>query len=478
MIFKGYLFGVLYGLLCLALSLTVYKLGVPKKYTRKIVHILVGFEWVILNYFLGAGIHFFAVCIIFLALLIVEYRFKLMPMISSEGDNSPGTVYYAVAMSIVALVMCFNPNVMMPFGIGVFCTSVGDGLAAIFGQILRKYNPKIVGSKTLFGTVFCFIGCLVSILVLKHFYNLQVNLWQILYISILVVAIELVSTKGLDNIFITLSATFTAYGFMFIESFVNYLLPIIITPIILYVVLEKKILTRAGAAFAVILDAAVSISLGNFGFLILILFLSISVIVDRAKKKKKNYTDENKKGSCRDVFQVAANGICGLICSVLFIIWRNPIFIVGYVASFAEALSDTVSSGIGVFAKKTVSILTFKKCEPGISGGISLIGTLSALLASLFLSFVPVLFGIFNLNTFLICFICSFAGGIVDSLLGAVVQVKYRCAVCNKITEKSSHCHENTVYYRGIKFINNDVVNIASCIFSTVISIFIAYLLV
>ena len=44
MIIKGYLFSILYGIVCLGISLVLYKLGLDKKYTRKAVHILVGFE--------------------------------------------------------------------------------------------------------------------------------------------------------------------------------------------------------------------------------------------------------------------------------------------------------------------------------------------------------------------------------------------------------------------------------------------------
>ena len=93
MILKGYVFSLLYGVLCLALALLAYKHGMPKKYTRKLVHILVGFEWVILYHYMGTGsTHFLAVCLVFTALLALTYRGKLLPMISSEDNNSPGTV--------------------------------------------------------------------------------------------------------------------------------------------------------------------------------------------------------------------------------------------------------------------------------------------------------------------------------------------------------------------------------------------------
>ena len=69
MIVKGYLFSVIYALICLALAFVLYKVGVAKKITRKLVHILVGFEWVILYYFHGPGVNFLTVCVLFLVIL-------------------------------------------------------------------------------------------------------------------------------------------------------------------------------------------------------------------------------------------------------------------------------------------------------------------------------------------------------------------------------------------------------------------------
>ena len=152
MILKAYIFALLYGVLCLGLAFLGYKLGMQKKYTRKLVHILVGFEWVILYGFLGGGsIHFLNVCIVFTLLLLVTYFRKLTPMIASDADNAPGTVYYGVAMSIMATVCLFVPHFVLYFGIGVFCTSLGDGFAGLVGQTVKKYNPKIYGKKSLLG---------------------------------------------------------------------------------------------------------------------------------------------------------------------------------------------------------------------------------------------------------------------------------------------------------------------------------------
>ena len=149
MIGWAYLASLSYGIVCLLISMLVYKFGVPKKYTRKIVHILVGFEWVILYHFMGVGLHFVAVCLIFTALLAISYKKSLMPMISSDGDNAPGTVYYGISMSVMAIVSLFLENFVFAFGIAVFCTSIGDGLAGVIGSSVSRFNPKIYKNKSL-----------------------------------------------------------------------------------------------------------------------------------------------------------------------------------------------------------------------------------------------------------------------------------------------------------------------------------------
>ena len=73
MILKGYIFAILYALCCLLIAFAAYKLGMEKKYSRKLVHILVSAEWIILYRYVGATYHFIIVCILFLALLSLTY---------------------------------------------------------------------------------------------------------------------------------------------------------------------------------------------------------------------------------------------------------------------------------------------------------------------------------------------------------------------------------------------------------------------
>ena len=471
MILKAYIFALLYGVLCLGLAFLGYKLGMPKKYTRKLVHILVGFEWVILYGFLGGGsIHFLSVCLIFTLLLLVTYFKKLTPMIASDADNAPGTVYYGVAMTIMATVCLFVPHFVLYFGIGVFCTSLGDGFAGLVGQAVKKHNPKIYGGKSLFGFLTNLLVSFAVPLVFEAVFGMGLKVWHCLVIGFFSATVELISAFGLDNITVTLGTAFLSFSLIYLEEIGNYLVPIILTPLIIAVVLKKKALTPFATVLAVFLDVVVSLTLGNYGFVLLLTFLVGSVLVDKIKKKKQKNDEITKRGDCRDAVQVVANGIIPMFFAIFAALYRHPAFLVGYIAVLSEAFADTVASGFGIFSKKTFDLFKWRPAEKGMSGGISAVGTLSAFFASFLIPALALAFGIVNWALFLIASLAAFLGVFVDSALGSLVQVKYRCISCGKLTEKEWHCNKKCKKSSGFEFFDNDVVNLLSGAFTAILA--------
>lgn len=477
MILKGYIFSILYGVFCLLLGFALYKSGISKKITRKIVHIIIGFEWVILYHFMGAGIHFFAVCLIFLTLLVLSYKKNLLPMISSDADNAPGTVYYALAMSIMGGITLFVQDMIVPFGIGVFCTSFGDGLAGVIGGTFNRRNPKIYGNKTLVGALANFLVCFGVALVFSRSFNLGFNFSTCLIIGVFALELELFTGRGLDNISITLGCAFLAYAFCNFENTVNYILPILLTPLIIVFARNKRALTLDGIVAAVVIDFAISLALGNFGFTVLTAFFVGSVAIDKIKKITKNgLTNQEsleKRSDCRDAVQVFSNGGISAVCAILYFVTQREVFLLAFAASLSEAFSDTAASGIGSFAKNTFDVFRLKKCERGISGGISLIGTVSSFVSAFAIALVPCIFSVYTVGTAVVVGLAGFLGCLFDSLLGSWVQVKYRCSVCGKITEREYHCEQKCARHRGVSFVNNDVVNFVSTLFSAMIMFFV-----
>lgn len=475
MIFYGYLTSILYALLCILAGLVLYKLGVPKKFTRKLVHILVGFEWVILYHFMGTSYHFLIVCLLFSGLLLVDFRLKLVPAMSSEGENAPGTVYYAVAMSIMATVTLFIPDMVIPFGVGVFATSFGDGLAGVVGQAITRKNPKIFGQKSLYGTLTNLAVCFGTVALFSHIFELNMPVWQWLVIALFAVILELCVGLGLDNIAITVGVSALTYAFIHYPAVVNYIAPILVTPLIIAVAYKKRSLTLGGVLFAALIDLCISVPLGNFGFTALMTFFVGSVAVDKFKKHYKRKigkveVDREKRGDCRDSVQVMANGAVAALCAVLYFFTQNHVFTVAFVASLAEAFADTAASGVGIVSRCVYDIFRRERCEQGISGGMSLPGTLASFIAAALVALVALAFGAITIIECIIVTAAAFLGAVFDSLLGSLLQVKYKCPVCSEIVEKEEHCGEKTTHYRGIKLMSNDLVNFLSTAFAATLA--------
>ena len=463
MIAIGYILAFLYGILCLALAHVAYKLGMPKIYTRKLVHVLVGFEWVILYFFHGASIHSLIVCLAFLALLFVVARKNLMPMISSESDNSLGTVYYAVAMSIMAAVCLVVPKLMIPFGIAAFCTSFGDGFAGIVGQSIKRKNPRIYGNKTLFGTIANFVFSFISAEAFVLVFELKLSVWQTLAIALVCVCFELLGALGFDNILLPLAVFALSSAFLYFDGIGNYLAPILLTPVVLLLVNEKKLLTKDGIFAAILVDVLISISLGNFGFTLLLTFLLLGAISDKVKTKNGQKKQTSDK---RNWKQVLANSSVATVLAVIYFLTENNVFAVCFAASLAEALSDTFSSSFGSLAPRAYDIIRMKKVKKGLSGGVSLIGSLFGILGAGIIALITLAFGVADVKLFFIIFVSAFFGMLCDSILGSLLQVKYKCPVCGEITEKRTHCDTDTVHNSGLKCVNNNVVNLLSTLFS------------
>lgn len=128
---------------------------------------------------------------------------------------------------------------------------------------------------------------------------------------------------------------------------------------------------------------------------------------------------------------------------------------------FAIALADTMSSEIGKkFRGPTYNICGFKKISVGLSGGISLIGSLAGLAGSFIIALAALLYST-DIRFILFVGLIGFIGMLVDSFIGSIAQGKY--LINEKITEDGPK--EDLV--NGFHFFDNDVTNFVSILVST-----------
>ncbi len=172
------------------------------------------------------------------------------------------------------------------------------------------------------------------------------------------------------------------------------------------------------------------------------------------------------KGGRRDLWQVLANGG---VATVLVIAPKSSAMDLGYLAALAAVNGDTWATEIGKTSQVPPRhVLTGKQLEPGISGGISLRGTLGSIAGGAFVgaiaaagrSFEPR----FTAKPSTLLATGAVAGGLgslVDSILGATVQERRWCPQCRMYTERLEHtCGTATRIVGGVPGVSNDVVNL------------------
>ncbi len=226
----------------------------------------------------------------------------------------------------------------------------------------------------------------------------------------------------------------------------------------------KKSMTTPALILAFIFAFLITYYGGLSSFLMLTTVFLSTVIAGKIKttQRKEITKDIHEKGHKKDIMSIIANVAPGTLAIILYYLTKNTCYLIVYAALMAEAISDSLASDIGVLSKKEpINILTFKKSKAGLSGNISLLGVIASLIGSLLIALIYLIFS-HNLTNFLIITTCGFLGNFIDSYLGALFQVKYKCSKCGIITEKENHCNTPTKYYHGIKHLNNDMINLLS----------------
>ncbi len=255
----------------------------------------------------------------------------------------------------------------------------------------------------------------------------------------------------------------------------KFLIAMLIALLIAAATYKAKALTFGGAATAagIIFSAYFFGNWFTLAFLIFAYFL-VAVIEKIFKKSiEKQTRDINKKANARDAVQVAANGGAAAVCIMLYGLTNQAVFLIGYMVGIGEALADSIASDLGSLSRKNpVNILTFKRMQKGMSGGVSLIGTSAAFFVC-FLFGIIYLFYSFDFTGCAAIVFISFFGCVIDSILGVLVQAKYQCTACGCKTEKTLHCNKNTQLVSGIKIIDNCAVNLLSNIVAVVLALII-----
>lgn len=451
----------------------------PVEFTRKLVHILVGILMFFSPILLETSLPLIIISLFFTIVNFTAMKKGLLKGMHGERETF-GTTFYPLSFLILVLFAWQEYKIII---IGsMMILAIGDASAAIVGETLRQPRKYILiteqksfqGSVTMF-----FVSFIVLFLTLK-FYLFNGNspiisnnnaLWIASVTAIIATAAEALSTKGSDNLSIPIFSAVILY-FMINQSFdgnlqltIGLLLAFGVSVASFYL----NFLDKSGA-IATFLLATIIFGFGGWKWSIPILvFFILSSLLSKAGKKIKTGANQFfSKGSQRDYAQVLANGGTAGFIMILYMFYEIPQFYFFYLASIAAAMADTWATEIGTLAKQQPRLIsTLKKVPTGTSGGITILGFVGSILGAFILAMSGLIF--FPNNTSLIQILLSITisgtlASLLDSYLGATVQVQYTCAVCNKITERQFHCSTETSPTSGIKWISNDLINFINTI--------------
>lgn len=444
--------------------------------TRKLVHIATGTLFFFTPRLFSSGIPAILLGLVFSLGNFAAVRFGLLKGTHGTNRRSYGTIYYPLSFLILALLFwesapqIISISILVPAFSDAAAAIVGENLAAPHLYYLTSDKKSVEGSATVFASTLLIVLFLLNLNLKFHLsvkLDFQFTLLLAVAVSLFVTAWEAISSKGFDNLTIPLSAAFVLHYFLVQLPHHNheqFLLGMALAAAMAIVSYYFRFLSASGSVGTFLL-ATIIFGVGGWQWTIPILtfFIFSSLLSKFGKRKKAEFQLMFEKTDMRDAGQVVANGgVAGILMLCWYLFPQNNLWYLVYLASLAAVNADTWGTEIGLLAKGSPrSIISLRKVETGTSGGVSLPGFAGGALGALLLALSGGFWirGSATTFAFIIIVLSGIVGALVDSLLGATVQAQYRCRVCGKITERTLHCETSSILVRGIRWIDNDVVN-------------------
>ena len=232
-------------------------------------------------------------------------------------------------------------------------------------------------------------------------------------------------------------------------------------------------LTRAGAFAAVAVGGVCAAAGWSWATLLIAFFLSSTAIGRVGRERREALTAGMvAKGGARDATQVFANGGVFAASALGYLIAPSPAWLAAGAGALAAASSDTWGTEVGSLAGgRPVHVLTRQRVAPGTSGAVTLVGTVAAFGGALFVGVAAALL-LWPSSVVVATVVGGFAGALADTWLGAVAQLRQWCDRCESPTEQTVHvCGTTTRVAGGVRWIDNDVVNLLSVIIGALVAL-------
>lgn len=397
----------------------------------------------------------------------------------ANGRRSWGIVWFTLAYLLLLIFAKDRVFIIVPMAI----LAISDAVAAIVGQLFARRFFQLTGDrKSLIGSCAFLVTTLLVIWASQYIFperwtfmdglpnKLKIPLedhwvWsKIGFIALLLTALEALGSKGLDNLLIPLAASLLLEHSLFASSTsgAELWIGLGIGLVFIWFTVRRKSLTWDGAITAAVMGLWVLFFAGVAFLLPLIFFFVSSTLIGKLTKRREVISDA-KHGKARDYRQVLCNGgVYALLSTVV----SMPIEM-AMTVSLAVSTADTWASEIGIyFQGRTYDIWRWRPTPVGLSGGISWAGTLGGLAGAVATTIVS--FASFSFEMAIVAVLAftaaGFLGMLLDSMLGATLQARYRHEETGAFTDIPTN-----ILHSGYRWMSNDAVNLLSNILTIVL---------
>lgn len=359
-----------------ALHLIAMRHPMPGELSRKITHIALGlvalsFPWLLHDTWPAFVLAIAALIVMFALRSVPVLRVRFGGLINDVGRESLGDLYFPIAA--VALFSVTRGNAVL-FVVPILTLTLADAVAATIGlRYGRLHFTTADGTKSMEGSIAFFLVAFLATHVPVLLFTTTGRLDSLLIgatVGVLVMLLEAVAWRGLDNLFIPIG------GYLVLSSSLKLDTASLAENLIVAIVLLAIILTARrthtlndSALLAGVLIGYVSWSVGGWRWLVppLVVFLSYAALFPRPEQIAERPHD------LVAIFSVTSAGLLWL--ALRFILSDNLAYY-AYTLSFAANLCF-------------IGVTWFAVARPGVSSVIAI--SAAALIAWIAL-FVPFLF--------------------------------------------------------------------------------------
>lgn len=452
---------------------------------RKLVHMLSGLFALLLPFIGGPWASMLALAAFLLNVFLLP---RLAPSIY-RGDQESGAVGIILyPLSVLIVIVIFGRADLLYIAAGAWAfLAFGDGASTMIGRRFGTQKLPWNPDKSWAGLAAFVIAGWIGSLVFMGWYDFWMESVQLalpylllgtLLVAIACAVIESTRLPVNDNIAVALcsaallwllSLNLSGAELGETVSWWRIFFGILINLAIAGLTLVRGMVAPSGALAGFLVGAIIYIFGGPGAFVILLVFFFLATFATKHKYEQKHKLGvAQEKGGKRGAKHALANCGTGVVLALWMAateggLYFDP-FTLAFVAAFATALSDTLSSELGqAYGKTPVLITNLRPARVGAEGAISFEGTIAGVLGSVLIAFLGWLFfhtpsdellygQDFPFAAIPVVILAAFVGTTVESYLGATVE--------------------------KIKNLDNELMNFINTVVGAVAAVVLAYLMI